>query len=539
MNEFQLNPTSISKPRSVFPIGFRAPTTLKVGEITPLMVKEVLPGDTFSIDLSSVIVAYSPFVSRVYGDLFLDVYAFFVPNRLVWNHWEQFCGQNDEGAWTQTNSYEIPNSLYQPVIGDVGCIGDHMNLPMPSSSDDNVTFSVSELPLRGYERIYNEWFRNQNTTSPVAVVYGDDGDAGDLFYESQPLKASRFADYFSQCLPGPQKGPDVTFSLGESAPIIGDTSMHSLVNGISLDRATGAAYSGTQIGILNNDSNHLTGGLASTNNLKFASTNLVADLSAATATSIENFRLLVMTERYLETLATGGSRYIETLKSLFGVTNGDARLQRTELLGGKKIPLRFQEVVATSSSTDTSATQYALGQQVVKSSTNDVSSLFTKSFTEHGWLHVYGVIRAKHQYSQGIDRSWRRKDFLDFYNPLFDHLGETPVYEDEIYATESQISSDSPIFGYQEAWADYRYDRDCVTGYLRPNLTNGLSTFTFAENFTDAPTLSGFMNETRSNVKRTMTLTDESLPDFICDFYFFGKKARAMSRRSRPAGLVA
>ena len=538
MNEFMLNPTRIDRPRSIFPIGFRAPTSMKVGEITPLMVKEVLPGDTWSFDLSSVIVSYSPFVSRVYGDLFLDVYAFFVPNRLVWNHWQQFCGENDTGAWTQTNFYSVPKTSWSMSGSAVGTLGDHMGLPILNSSV-SVSNAINELPLRGYARIYNEWFRNENTDPAILVSYGDSNNYGVIKYNDTPKTACRFADYFSMALPNAQKGGSVEVPLGTWAPLVVNSSVdmdvihHSLDGAVAYD-SSGNKLTGSYVGL--STSGLVSAGSTSGTTNVIDATNIGADLTKATAATINQWRIAFQTQKYLELMARGGSRYIESLKSLFGVTNGDARLQRTEKIGGKRIPLKFQEVVATSSSSVNSATQYALGQQVVKSATNDVSSICTKSFTEHGFIHVYGVIRCKHQYSQGLDRQWTRSDFLDYYNPIFDSIGETPVYNKEIYYSGNS-SNDDGVFGYQEAWADYRYDPDKVTGLLRPNLgSNGLPTFTFADNFTSVPTLNGFMHESRSNVTRTMALTGAAA-DFLCDFYFFGKKARPMSVRSIP-GLI-
>lgn len=525
MNEFMLNSTRVDRPRSVFPLHFRAPTTMKVGEITPLMVKEVLPGDTWSFDLSSVITAFSPFVTRVYGDLFLDVYAFFVPNRLVWDHWQQFCGENDSGAWTQTRTYQVPQSALvisgtTPVTVGVGSIGDHFGLPVGGIVQCN------ELPLRGYARIYNEWFRNENTDSAVTVTYGDSANST-INYGSGLFTACRFADYFSEGLPGPQKGGAVTIPLVGTAPVV----TANVIRSVSASTTTYPLQTTTSAG----DALHLQRGGSTTPIAAGSPTDFVADLSNVTAATINQWRLAFQTQKYLELMARGGSRYIESLKSLFGVTNGDARLQRTEYLGGKRIPLAFQEVVATSSSAANSDTQYALGQQVVKSVTHDVSSICTKSFTEHGFLHVYGVIRVKHQYCQGIDRQWTRKDFLDYYNPVFDSIGETPIYNKEIYYSYNSDQNDQ-VFAYQEAWADYRFDPDKVTGLLRPNVPEALSTFTFADNFTSVPTLNGFMHETRSNVLRTFALQDQPA-DFVCDFFFVGKKVRPMSVRSIP-GLI-
>lgn len=549
MNEFQLNPTRTDKPRSVFPVHLRAPTTMKVGEITPLLVREILPGDTFSIDVNSAIAAASPFVSRVYGDLFLDIYAFFVPNRLVWEHWQQFCGENDTGAWTQTNSYVIPTKsfdldvAYVPSI--VGSIGDHMGLPIQATAiADEQSIAVNSLPLRGYARIYNEWFRNENTDSPVPVTYGDvDASAvGALGYNSAPLKACRFNDYFSACLPGAQKGAAVGIVSQGLAPVVAASTEHSTNLSVKLGSSQVSQSSQSYMPLYGNIGYHLLS--VNSGDVKVPSeefktvdmTNLVADLSKSTAVSINQWRLAFQTQKYLELMARGGSRYIESLKSLFGVTNGDARLQRTEYLGGKRIRLAFQEVVATSSSAENSDTKYALGQQTIKSFTYDQSSLFTKSFTEHGWLHIYGVIRHKHQYCQGLERQWTRQDFLDFYNPVFDSIGETPVYQKEIFCV-GKSASDDKVFGYQEAWADYRYDRDMVTGLLRPNIGSvGLPTMTFVDNYSSVPALTEFMQETRDSVTRCMALQNIGC-DFICDFMFTGKKARTMSVRSIP-GLI-
>lgn len=535
MNEFMLNPTRIDRPRSIFPIQFRSPTTMRVGDIVPLMCKEVLPGSTFSLDCSSVLQAASPFVSRVYGDLFLDLYAFFVPNRLVWEHWQQFCGENDTGAWTQTTDYTIPTEPWDPSVS-AQCLGDYFGLPFNSNG---VLVDVSELPLRGYYRIYNEFFRNENTDVAKVVTYGD-GKNTAIDYEDQPLQACRFPDYFSMALPGAQKGGAVMVPLGSSAPIVTSKTITEFGNN-PLILSSGASSVNPsqmyQVMASPSGSNQLSIGYANASSGatgSFTGSNLVADLSAASAATINQWRLAFQTQKYLELMARGGSRYIESLKSLFGVTNGDARLQRCEYLGGKRIPIQFQEVVATSSSSAESQTQYALGQQVIKSVTHDSSSLFTKSFSEHGYLHVYGVIRQRHQYSQGLERHWTRKKFLDLYNPIFDTIGETPVYNREIFYSGSD--TDNEAFGYQEAWAEYRYDPDRITGYLRPDVPGGLSSYSFADKYQSTPTLNGFMHEDRSFVTRTMAL-DKQPFDFICDFYFSGKKALPMSLRSIP-GLI-
>ena len=319
MNEFMLNPTRIDRPRSIFPIQFRSPTTMRVGDIVPLMCKEVLPGSTFSLDCSSVLQAASPFVSRVYGDLFLDIYAFFVPNRLVWEHWQQFCGENDTGAWTQTTEYTIPTQEWDPSVG-LQCLGDYFGLPFNSNG---ATVAVSELPLRGYYRIYNEFFRNENTDVAKVVTYGDGVNTA-VDYENQPLKACRFPDYFSMALPGAQKGGAVTVPLGSSAPIVTGGSLTDFGINPVLLKSNLALNSGTAVDLVGNASasgsmNVELGGIVSNQqgSVSFTGSNLVADLSAASSATINHWRLAFQTQKYLELMARGGSRYIESLKSLF------------------------------------------------------------------------------------------------------------------------------------------------------------------------------------------------------------------------------
>jgi hypothetical protein len=537
------NPTTINRPRSIFPINKRHITTLKIGEITPIFCEEVLPGDSWSPDISSVSRMAAPFVSPVYGDVTLSIYAFFCPNRLLWDHWFQFCGQNDDHAWTQTNEYRIPQA---PIsLGNqskLGGIGDHLGLPVNNKAGETY---INELPLRAYARIYNEYFRNENTDDPILINYGDEKNVA-LTYDSECLKACRFHDYFSNALPAPQKGPSVTVPLGGTAPIV----MTDLNQASTTDHPL-------YMDVVNPSSNMWF--TIGTNTLIYPGTgdkipvsNMEADLSKAVSATINGWRLAAQTQIFYETCARYGTRYNELIYGLFGVKTGDTRAYRVEELGGLHFNLAMQEVTATSSSADNSASQYALGQQVVKLASGNKGSLFTKTFVEHGYLMFVAVPRVKHQYNQGIERKWTRETFLDFYNPIFDNIGETAVKQSEIYAKKENVfgpgnpgyeswNEINETFGYQEAWAEYRYFKDDVTGYMRPNKgnrpeANGLPTYTFADNYESAPTLNGFMKETRTNIQRTLALTSLDY-DIMADFMITGKVARDMNVRSIP-GLL-
>ena len=537
------NPTTINRPRSIFPINKRHITTLKIGEITPIFCEEVLPGDSWSPDIAAISRMAAPFVSPVYGDVTLSIYAFFCPNRLLWDHWFQFCGQNDDHAWTQTNEYKIPQGLV--TLGSqskLGGIGDHMGLPVNNNAGQA---SVNELPLRAYARIYNEYFRNENTDDPILINYGDDPNTA-LTYDSECLKACRFHDYFSNALPAPQKGPSVTVPIGGTAQIV----MTDLNTAATTDHPL-------YMDVINPSSNMRF--RVGTNTLIYPGTgdkipvdNMEADLSKAVSATINTWRLAAQTQIFYETCARYGTRYNELIYGLFRVKTGDTRAYRVEELGGLHFNLAMQEVTATSSSADNSASQYALGQQVVKLASGNKGSLFTKSFTEHGYIMILAVPRVKHQYNQGIERKWTRETFLDFYNPIFDNIGETPVKQSEIYAETDNIygpandtykswNEINKTFGYQEAWAEYRYFKDDVTAYMRPNkgtaaATTGLPTYTFADNYEEAPTLNGFMKETRTNIQRTLALTNLDY-DIMADFMITGKVARDMNVRSIP-GLL-
>ena len=563
----------INIKRSSFDMSHSVKTTFNVGDIVPLYVDfDILPGDTIEMDVASLIRMATP-IYPIMDNLYMDQYWFFVPHRLVWNHWAEFWGENDD-AWTQQTEYEIPQ-IKPPTGGwTEGTLGDYMALPTKVKGN----ISVSALPFRAYAKIYNDWFRNENTNS-IAHIYEDEttrtGSNGnnyitDIELGGMPAKAAKFHDYFTAALPSPQKGEAVNIPLGGLAPVTSSgtgtiTNLPVIARNPTAHgyntleyRVEYANVDGTNVGSgnkilgLNTTSGNVTRGVLETYNgtpgteqKTVAPINLygngqanidfngmMVDLSAATAATINQLRTAFAIQKYFENAALHGTRYIEYIKGVFGVTSSDARFQRAEYLGGKRIPVNIDQIIQTSS-TDSTSPQ---GNTSGFSCTIDRHSAFTKSFEEHGTLMCLGVIRVSHSYQQGIDRMWSRKKWLDFYNPFFAHLGEQPILNKEIYTQGTAI--DEEAFGYQEAWAEYRYKQNKVTGYMRSNATGSLDVWHFADYYNSLPTLSPtWMEEPKENVDRTIAVTSQLMHQFIGDFYYKTKYSRPMPVYSVP-GLI-
>ena len=550
-SHFSLAPQASIK-RSSFDMSHTHKTTFNAGDIIPLDWQEVLPGDTFSYDTSFVARMTTP-IFPVMDNCYLDYYYFFVPNRLLWEHWEQFCGANDDiTAWEQPVTYEIPQITAPSSTGwTEGTLADYMGIPTNVSN-----FSVSALPFRAYAKIYNDWFRDENVTSPCNLSLTDTTQAGsngtttvtDVELGGAPAKASKYHDYFTSALPFVQRGPAVTIPLGTSAPIYGnggsvqfsDSSDHGPIR---MYAASTMAVNGTSTTTSINKS--ATDSISSGYSYQFPtksasfSSNIYADLSEATASTINELRQAFQIQRLYEATARSGARYIEILKGLFGVDSPDARLQRSEYLGGKRVPINIQQVLQTSS-TDSTTPQ---GNTAAYSLTADRASSFTKSFVEHGILMCLGVVRTQHTYQQGLEQKWTRKRRFDFYYPQLAHLGEQPIKNKELYLQGSTVVNastgvayDEEVFGYQEAWATYRYQNNRVSGLFRSNATGTLDAWHYADNYAAMPTLtSAFIEEPKSNIQRTLAVSGED--QFIIDCYFKCKAVRPMPMYSVP-GLI-
>lgn len=549
-SHFAVNPTRIDMSRSRFDRSSSYKTTFNVGQIIPFYVDEVLPGDTFSIDTSKV-VRMQTLLTPVMDDIFLDTYYFFVPNRLTWSHWKQFMGENTESAWIPSVEYEVPQ-LTAPEGGwNIGTIADYMGIPTGVSG-----LSVSALPFRAYALIMNEWFRDENLSDPLNIPVTDATVQGvntgtfvtDVAKGGLPYTAAKYHDYFTSALPAPQKGPDVTIPVAEAATAYVypaatlNPNLQERFNTLRWSDSqgnpvTGAAQYDSYIGISSGGytfDRNLSSSLGTGSVKQIMPANLVADFSGTSqVATIRQLRLAFQIQKLYERDARGGTRYIEILKSHFGVTSPDARLQRPEYLGGNRIPININQVVQ-SSSTDASGTPQ--GNTAAYSLTSDNHSDFTKSFVEHGFLIGVMVARYRHTYQQGLERFWSRKDRFDYYFPVFANIGEQAIKNKEIYAQGTE--KDDEVFGYQEAWADYRYRPNRVTGEMRSAAPQSLDVWHLGDDYESLPSLSdSWIREDSKTVNRVLAVSDNVSAQLFCDIYVRNLCTRPMPLYSIP-GLI-
>lgn len=548
LNRFSLNP-SVDIQRSKFERNSDVKFSFNVGDLVPFYVDEVLPGDTFSIDTSKV-VRMQPLVAPIMDNLYFDTYWFFVPNRLVWDHWKEFCGENTQSKWIPSVEYTIPKvtgivttnpDSPEVKLGAwrVGDIADYMGIPVCSSDNGNKaqTIDVNVLPFRGYALIWNEFFRDQNLQDPIPIYTGDGTFELEtnltlydrIVYGSGILKACKYHDYFTSCLPSPQKGPDVALPLSGLAPVITGNNMGS--DSIRSDLPLHFYYTGgSQAGFLNNNGSLSISSPADPQS-GLVPNNLYAQLGSSALGTINELRLAFQMQRIYEKDARGGTRYTEILKNHFGVTSPDSRLQRPEYLGGSRVPININQVIQTSSTSNTPQ-----GNTAAFSVTADVHSDFTKSFVEHGYIFGLCVARYDHTYQQGLERMWTRSDRFDFYWPSLANIGEQPVYCREIFANGSTI--DERVFGYQEAWAEYRYKPNRVAGEMRSNVTNSLDVWHLADDYASAPFLSDeWIQEDSNNLNRCLAVSENVSNQLWADIVVKNTSVRPMPIYSIP-GLI-
>ena len=555
-SRFAINPTRIDMSRSTFDRPFSHKTTFNVGDIIPFYVDEVLPGDTHKIRTSKV-VRMQTLLTPVMDNIYLDTYYFFVPDRIVWNHWKQFMGENTESAWVPSTEYEVPVIASPDVGWKEGTIADYMGIPTNVGN-----LYVNALPFRAYALIMNEWFRDENLCDPLNIPLDDATVKGvntgtfvtDVAKGGLPYKAAKYHDYFTSALPAPQKGPDVTIpvSQGGTYPVYGDGNALMITAGGST-RAWTSKIGGTfndNITYSGESGNKKPGAYGEDNLQAFSndyigvgtqgqlgvgtSSGLIAvDDGGVSMATINQLRLAFQIQKLYERDARGGTRYIEILKSHFGVTSPDARLQRPEYLGGNRIPITINQVVQNSGTMSGETPQ---GTTTAYSLTTDVHQEFTKSFVEHGFIIGVMVARYDHTYQQGLERFWSRRDRFDFYWPVFANIGEQAILNKEIYATGQD--SDSEVFGYQEAWADYRYKPSRVSGEMRSNAKTPLDSWHLADDYDALPTLSdSWIREEPNNVNRVLAVTSEVSNQLFCDLFVQNRTTRPMPVYSIP-GLI-
>lgn len=548
---FAKNP-GVSLSRSRFMRNSNLLTTFDTGELVPIYVDEVLPGDTFNLDMSALVRMSTP-IFPVMDNAFLDVYFFFCPNRIVWEHWRELMGENRETAWTPSVEYSVPQ-VYAPTGGWAeDSLADKFGLP---TKVENI--SVNALPFRAYGMIWNEFFRNQNTTNPTQVEVNDANVQGKnpddvaktndwAITGAKPLRAAKLFDYFTGALPEPQKGEPVEINLASSWLPVGIGDYHGPLDKVSnadtLRWESPSMENQTiyTVDILakpaaevnpNGLKDFLTTGDAvqsNTGNGGMYPTNLWASPVTA-AVTVNTMRQAFQIQKLMEKDARGGTRYREIIKNHFGVTSSDARMQIPEYLGGTRVPVNMSQVVQTSSTDETSPQ----GNTAAISVTPFQKTMFTKSFDEHGFIIGLCVARTENTYQQGIEKMWSRKERLDYYFPVLANIGEQAILNKEIYAQGT--STDDEAFGYQEAWAEYRYKPSQVAGRFRSNCQAPLDSWHYAQNYDKLPTLSSeWMEQDDAEMKRTLAQQNE--PDFIGSFGFYNKTTRVMPLYSVP-GLI-
>ena len=537
--------------RSRFDRSSSIKTSFNVGELVPFYVDEVLPGDTFSVDTSKV-VRMQTMITPIMDNVYLDTYWFYVPSRILWDHWRELMGENRESAWIPKTEYSIPQVTAPSGGWEVGTIADYMGIPTGISN-----LSVNALPFRAYAEIVNEWFRDQNLQDPVNIPYGDASVAGsngddylvDLVKGGKPFIAAKYHDYFTSCLPGPQKGPDVELPLGTlpDIPVVaGDTHISAWSNDMerlkfAVDSDFGddafPLYAYKISGLDSQpsvwaDKASISG---KSYNGKLTPSNLWAIGSGESLNSatVNQLRLAFAIQKFYERDARSGTRYVEILKAHFGVTAPDARLQRPEYLGGNRVPININQVVQQSATVSGGTPQ---GTPVGLPQTADSNSDFTKSFVEHGFIIGLMVARYDHTYQQGLDRMWSRKTRFDYYFPVFANIGEQPVLNKEIYAQGN--AQDDEVFGYQEAWADYRYRPSRVTGQMRSQYDQSLDVWHLADDYNRLPSLSpSWIQEDYRTVDRVLAVSSELANQLFADVFIRLNCVRPMPVFSVP-GLI-
>lgn len=571
--------------RSKFDRGFNHKTTFNTGELVPVFVDpDIVPGDTVSMRQSELVRMMTP-IAPVMDNAFMDFYWFFVPNRLVWSNFKRFMGENDTAPWTQTIEYQVPQieiDNYNTNESDErdadilkGSVLNHMGIPIStwetgSEGEESArVIRISALPSRAYCLIWNEFFRDENLQNPLNIPMGDElqnlANANNDTYKSDPeaytvaweadgglpcMKVCKVHDYFTSALPEAQKGPAV--ALPFSTDLL-KVELGPYYNGVTQAGETHYEWADNgatnRVPIFENDNNTLKftrtapfdgsevgkglQNILASEPMTYGETSLAVDLTKATGATVTALRQAFAIQKFYERDARGGTRYIESVKSHFGVTNPDFRLQRPEYLGGFRQNINMNQVVQSSPLVEDTTTP--LGTTGAFSvTTHEDGDVFTHSFTEHGILMGLCCVRTTHTYQQGINRAWFKKNRLDFYSPEFANLSEQAILNQEIYADGS--NEDKEAFGYQEAWAEMRYMPDTVSGEISSLYSQSLDVWTYADYYEERPRLGDkWIQETDKNVERTLAIQDHD--QFMGDFYFGAIYTRPMPLYSIP-GLI-